>query len=110
MALAAGKLRHRVDLQEQVTTQDGYGSGNRTWSKFKTVWAEVRYANGNEKEQAQQTIGVVTHKVKIRYNSRIADNNVNTRIVFNGRILEVISVDDPSERNEMMFLTCKEVQ
>ena len=39
MALAAGRLRHRVRIEEQVTARDSDGIEQTDWVPVATVWA-----------------------------------------------------------------------
>ena len=43
-----GTLRHRVELQEPVENQDGYGEAERTYTTYATVWASVEPLSGRE--------------------------------------------------------------
>lgn len=102
----AGKLRHRVELQEVSGSQDSFGESLRTYATYATVWASVEPLQGRELELAQQVSAETNHKITIRYNSNV---DTEHRIVFSGRVFELTSVINPSERNEHLVLFCKEI-
>lgn len=102
-----GKMRHRVELQNFGTTRDEYGGENRTWTTYATVWAAIKYISGNEIDHADQVQGIATHKIMIRYDSRVT---VKDRLVFNSRNFEIAAPpQNPGEKKEFLILTCKEV-
>ena len=102
-----GDMRHRVQLQDFATSRDDYGGEIRTWTTYATVWAEVKYISGKEIEHADQISGIATHRIVIRYDSRVT---VKDRIVFKSRNFEIAAPpQNPSELNEFLILMCKEV-
>jgi SPP1 family predicted phage head-tail adaptor len=108
--MKAGRLRHRVTIQQQTITPDGMGGGNETWSNVATVWADVTTSQGNigmnmEAVVSDQTRTVNMFRVRIRYRSGIG---TNMRLLHRGRVLEVLSIANIDERNREMILLCRE--
>lgn len=101
-----GKLRHRVELKSVAQTPNTFGEMTDTWSTFATVWASVEPLKGRELLIAQQANSEVTLRVRLRYNSSI---DVNDRVVIGSRILEIVSIINPEERDWEQVLLCKEV-
>lgn len=67
MALAAGKLRHRVSLQQQVHTQNPVtGEIVITWLEIAEIWAAIEPLSAREFIAAQATQSQVTGKLVIR--------------------------------------------
>lgn len=102
-----GRLRHRVTLQAPVESADEYGGTARaSWRDVALVWADVQpELSGRELMMAQQVESVVTHRVTLRYRS---DVSTASRLVFQGRVLEVVQVIDPEERHRWLDLLCAE--
>lgn len=56
--MQAGKLRHRVTIQEPVIVQNPEtGAVNKTWRDVATVWAEVSPLSAREFIAAQASQG-----------------------------------------------------
>ena len=105
--MQAGKLRHRVSLQELARNQSVTGEMIPSYAPYATVWASVEPLTGRELEFAQQITAETNYRVTIRYNSKV---DVEHRVVFGDNTFEVTSVVNPDERNEQLFLMCKEVK
>lgn len=95
--IEAGKLRQRIDIQEQDTSKkDDFGNPIREpWKTIETRSAEVIPMTGREFFQAEQVDSRVTHRVTIRFMSNVTTSN---RILYRNRILNIISVRDVDER------------
>ena len=67
--MKAGKLRHRVTLQEDQAagTQDSYGQEVEDWQDVATVWAAVEPLQGREFLGGKQLVAEVTTRIRIRY-------------------------------------------
>lgn len=68
MPLEAGKLRHRIVIQQPVETQDaGTGAINVTWADLATVWAAIEPLSAREFVASQAEASQVSSRVVIRY-------------------------------------------
>ncbi|MEK4798058.1 phage head closure protein [Thermoactinomyces sp. FSL K6-2592] len=103
----AGRLKHRVTLQEEVKTPDGGGGSVVTWQDVATVWASVEPLKGRELYAAQQVRATLTHKIIIRYRPDISVN-VKMRAVYNNRIFNITSVINEQESNKTLQLLAEE--
>ena len=101
-----GKLRHSVQLTSPANAADGFGEDIKSYTQYGKTWASINPLSGKELINAQQQIGEVTHRVKIRFNSAIA---ITHRIVHKGRTLEIISIRDFEERGHWQEIMCKEI-
>jgi len=106
--MRAGELRHRVAFKSDTPTQDDFGQPIESWTTYMTVWAAIEPLEGKELLLAQQVSAEVTIRVRIRYDS---GNTVSPehRIYEGSRILEIVNVINPLERNEKLTLMCKEI-
>lgn len=86
MPLAAGDMWTRVTIEQAATSQNEVGESVLSWSTFATVWASVESLSARETERFAETVGFMTHRVKIRYLSGLT---AAMRIVYRNRTLEI---------------------
>lgn len=65
--VAAGILRHRVRIEEQVTAKDSFGQVDTYWAPFATVWAAIEPLSAREFLAAQQVQSKASARITIRY-------------------------------------------
>jgi SPP1 family predicted phage head-tail adaptor len=82
------------------------GGETLTWATQYTVWASIWPVSAMEQIRAAAPTMMITHRVKIRYNS---DLSPSWRVKFGTRYFSIVSIINPDERNEMQELLCKEV-
>lgn len=81
--VAAGKLRHRVEIQKPSTAQDPVtGEMLVTWTKVAEVWAAVRPLSAREFMSAGAEQSEVQGVIEIRYRS---DVDATMRVVHRGQ-------------------------
>lgn len=98
-----GDLRRRITLESPTRTADGMSGFTVTWATVATVWARAWTVSSAEGTDAEQQVITRTQKFKIRYRSILPEY----RISYGGRYFEIKGID-PDEKNEFIFLTCKE--
>lgn len=103
--MMAGKLRHRIAIEQVTSTGDGYGGRSEAWATFATVWAFVKPLRGHEYFQAQQMQAKVTHNIKMRYRQGVTHK---MRVRYGSRILNIVSVINPDEKGRELVLMCEE--
>jgi head-tail adaptor len=96
--MQAGKLRNYVTLQLNTPTVDGYGEPVAAWADVGTYPASVRPTSGR---------GEVTHRITLRALATRPDP-LAYRVAFEGRILDLLSVEDPTGRGAELLLLCRE--
>ncbi len=107
--MQTGRLRERVTIQTEDVTRDASGQELKTWPDVATVWAQVLPGASAERflASAGQRVAEVTHTVRIRYRAGITPK---MRLVWETRILEIISIVDPDGRTRTSVLLCSEEQ
>lgn len=100
-----GRLRHRVALQAYTASRDSFGAETQEWSDTANVWASIEPVSGKEYFSSKQLNAEITTKITIRY---LKDISPKMRVVFEGRIYEIISVINFEEKNISLTLMCKE--
>lgn len=104
--MRAGRLRHRVTIQQCTETQNSYGEAVKEWTDYATVWASVEPAKGREFWESQQVNAEITGTVVMRY---LAGVKSKMRVLYDGRVFEILAVINPDERNRELQLAVKEM-
>lgn len=89
MSIAAGDLRHRVLIQQEVTTRDEDGVQTTSWVDVVTVWASVEPLSAREFIQSGQTQAALTARITIRYREGLLPT---MRIVHRGQVFNIAGV------------------
>lgn len=107
MTLAAGKLRHRVEIQQPVETQDpDTGAADVSWELYAERWAEYVAQSVREFIAA----AAVQSEVKGRFTVR-ADEGITAdmRVIHRGKAYAILGVvPDPDSGLEYMTLAVSE--
>lgn len=106
-SLNPGSLRHTIVVQRCTKTQDSYGQDVATWSDLITMYAQVRAMAGREMEAANQTVAEA--RFKIRTWKPETTINREDRIVWDGRTLDILDVEDPSGVGREIVILAREL-
>ena len=88
--VASGKLRHKVQLQEQQITQDPVtGEMVTTWQTVADPWAEIVPMSGREFMAAGAEQSEVRGRIVIRYRE---DVDSSMRVVYRGKYYNIHAV------------------
>jgi SPP1 family predicted phage head-tail adaptor len=101
-----GDLRHRITIQRAHEQPDNLGGMTTVWETEAEVWAAIWPVSAREVVSNAQLVGQVSHRVRIRYLEGVAPR---MRILFGARTLNILSVVNPEERNELLDLICMEL-
>lgn len=101
-----GRLRHRVTIQAETATTDAGGGYASAWADVATVWARLEAMEGRELVLGGVIRGDASHRVTMRYRAGVTPDN---RIVYDGRVFDVVSVANLEERDEALRIMCREV-
>jgi len=102
-----GELRSRVKIYKSTYTSNDFGGFTQTWSLVDTVWASVKGFKDSEKIQFNQVYETATCKVTMRHRP---DINANTRLYYNDRFLNVISVEWQESKKGFTVAICEDTQ
>lgn len=105
-----GQLRHRVMLEAPPDPEDldGLGQPIGPWTTVGTFWAFVRPMSGHELRVAEQLRADVSHLVTMRWLGVSYAIDPTMRLLFRGRVLDIVDVIDVDERLRTLTLTCNE--
>lgn len=107
--MEAGKLRARVELQTNATSEDALGGQGSSWTTTATCWGELRPQAGagtGELLTADMLRAGLAVVIVIRYRSGVTSK---MRAKLGSRIFEIGSVVNVGERNKELQLVCSEV-
>ena len=103
--MEVGKLNKRITLQYPANVSDGMGGYTTTWTDSLDVWASIWPVSATETIQSMQPAMTITHRINMRYRSTVQPE---WRIKFGERYFDIVSMINPEERNEWLYLLCKE--
>lgn len=104
--MRAGKLRHRITIQEVIETKSASGAPIHTWRDWADVWASVEPLRGREFFASKQIQAEVSTRIRIRYLEGVTPK---MQVLFNSKTYLIDSVINPEERNREMQLMCREL-
>lgn len=102
--MSAGQLRHRVDIQSPVNTQDGTGQPTVGWTTSNMVWADIRYQNGLETIKSGADVSVSRVSIRVRYGAF----NAGQRVLWGTKVFSILAVQ-PDVRKAYVDLVCEAV-
>jgi len=97
----AGKLKHRITIQNQVKSKNSFNEWVTDYDDWATVWAEILPATGNAYFQAKQLNATVDGVVKIRYLEGLLPT---MRIKYGNRYLNIVSIVQPQESKRELHI------
>ena len=111
--MRAARLRRRLNLQEQTTTQDSYGGAIKTWATTATCWGGIEALSGSEKFTADQVQSSLQVRIIIRYSSDWSSINTSWRVqdANTSKKYDIAAVIQPEHRsrpNTVIELHCFE--
>lgn len=109
MTVRAGALNRRVTVQQRATGHDAYGQESETWNTLFTTWASIETLDGRELLAAQAIATESTHRLTFRYRATLAViDGTKCRVMYQGRIFNIKSLDDVDTRHEYFEALCTE--
>ncbi|GKX58348.1 phage head closure protein [Leminorella grimontii] len=108
--MQAGRLRHRVTIQNFTSQRDDYGQPVEEWSNGATVWAEVLGISGRELISSGAEMAEVTIRVWMRWR---ADVTASSRLLclsgpYRGSLLEIVGRPIADGKGTRLEILCKE--
>lgn len=102
--LKAGRLRHRLRLEQPVTVQDATGTLTTTWQEVQTIHAAIEPLSVKDFITAQQLKSQITARIVIRFDPAI---NPTMRLVCpdTGTVYQIHgALPDPVSGREYLTL------
>jgi SPP1 family predicted phage head-tail adaptor len=103
--LNAGKLKHRITIQQGIITEGELDQQLEEWVDFKSVRCMIKTLQGREYVAASATQSERTYRFVMRYTKGI---NSFMRIVYDERVFNIDSVINDDEENKTLTVIAKE--
>lgn len=101
-----GRLRHKVTLQRQDTTQNAVGERTLTYTDLATRRVRIEPLNGREYFEEGAEKAEVTARIRLRYDNSLSDLGSGDRVVHGAVVYDIKSVINVEERNRELVLMC----
>ena len=101
-----GELRHRISHQQGTSVRTGLNT-TTTFNTVATIWGGMKKLVGREVERAKQIHAEAEFEFRFRY---FATLNEKDRLMFKGRVFEVLDVNNVEERNIELVVLAKETK
>jgi SPP1 family predicted phage head-tail adaptor len=102
---SSGELRHLVEFKAISATSDGAGGQTETLAVVASAYAKIDPKRGMERLSSGQMEAYTYYKVVCRYDAAITPA---TRMVWDGKELNIKSVLNMDARNRFMEITAVE--
>lgn len=99
-----GRMRYRVELQQQTLTRNAFGEPVPTWTTQITVPAAIKQQGGSELIRAGQQQTQRVYLVTIRAYSGL---DATWRLLWGSTVLEIDSVTDEDGQGVWYVLACR---
>lgn len=107
----ANECRHTIQIQNKSVSLDAYGQQVNTWTTLVTTKASIRAAGrSSEKVSSGQITSSLTHTIATRYQAALGEPIAMAamRILFNGRVINILSARIIEENNQWIVFDCVE--
>lgn len=103
--MQAGRLRHRVTIQNFITTELPSGQELEQWQNTASVWGEVKDISGRELIGAGAELPEATTRIWIRYRSDVSSAS---RILFRGLVYAIAAPPMADAKFTRLEILCKQ--
>jgi SPP1 family predicted phage head-tail adaptor len=100
-----GRLRFRLELQEETEAPDGAGGFTTAWVPRRFVWAEIVPLSAARIERAGNVLAELTHEIRIRRQDGVRPG---MRLALAARRFRIENVRDPDETGRFLLCLAKE--
>jgi len=95
--MQAGKLRHRVTIQQPIRTVSASGEETVEYYDERYTQASINALNGSAAERSRQLSPEASHLIRIRVNKNFTVTTM-TRVKFGSQIYDIKFAEDVMER------------
>ncbi len=103
--MRAGRLRHRVTIQQASHSTNAMGETYMSYSDWKTVWASIEPNSGRMYYEAQQANSEVEGTIVMRYIDGLVPA---MRVSYGSRIFRILAIVHRDEKGKELHLLYKE--
>lgn len=103
--IRTGQMRHRIRVEQRVSTRDEAGGAADTWAEVVTIWAAIERTPGLELFASAARDSRVPTVFRCRYRE---DLNPAMRIIYRGKVHDIHSIADPEGRRAEILIVSRE--
>ncbi len=104
-------LNTRITIQQQITMVDDIGNHLNTWQDYYSCAATVSGETNGEAEEAATTVDDTNACFTVRYCRKVSTiTSTNFRVVFDGQIYDILSVDHQNYKRKSIKLHCRKAR
>ena len=104
-------LNKRVTIEKQQTVTDRIGNHTNEWVSFHECYATVSGEGGQEVIAAGTSVDHADCHITIRWCRKLDGlSSVNSRIVMDGEIYDILSIDHLSYKRRALKFRCRKVR
>lgn len=100
-----GLMTARLELEAPQQLPDGQGGAMILWQPLAAVWARIEPVSFQVAEQAQASLGTISHRIWIRHRAGV---EAGLRLRRQARIFAIRLVRDPDETGRYLVCQCEE--
>lgn len=108
--LRTGDLNKQIEIQKRSSTQDEYGQQTDSWSTIATPYSSVQTFGAQESIQGSVEVSTYKYKFRIRFDPNLERIRNNHRVLFKGRELDIVGVENFNENNIELIITALETE
>lgn len=98
-------LKHKVTFQESQELQNDFGEITNDVVDILTCRASIQTITGKETFTSNQNYSTLSHKLRVRYSSKI---NAKQKIIFGSRVFNILAVLNIFEKNKELEILVEE--
>ena len=102
-----GLLRHKVRIERQAATKDAHGQPVDSWALIAERRAEIVPLSGKEYAAAMAENNKETTRIRLRFESVLADLVSGDRVVHGSNVYDIKSIINPRIGNRELILMCE---
>lgn len=104
-------LNVKIMIQKNSVITDNIGNHKNEWTDFYDCHATVSGEGGKESKAASQTVDDSDISFTVRYCRNVLNvDNTHFRIVFNGELYNILSVDHMNFKKKAIKFKCQKVR
>ena len=105
MMINAGRLNHRITIEQRGAGQDAWGQPVETWEPVAELWASVLYLSGLSAIKAGADVSISKVSIRIRHRAGL---NAGMRVLHDGKVFDIQAVL-PDGARQFVDLVCEVV-
>lgn len=107
MSMRPGLLRHRINVDEMVSSRDSSGGVREGWVTRATVWGSIEPLRGREALTAAQLLADMDTRIILRWAPIISGITEKWRLRYQSIVYNIISIANVDMRNEKLEIYCR---